>query len=144
MPPPPENPTLVPEVARIRRNAAVGDVMKFVGDGPDARDLWLKLWNICDQKGHLPIWDEAIRQLAKEIKTGSKPVRSKGAWLQDKMRRLLEAKGVFVPKAGDDDPEDVRRLIAESYPASNGVTPLETIYGAAGLDARYGPGEDAE
>lgn len=51
-------------------------------------------------------------RLAKETRRGV--VEKPGAYYQSVLIKLLETHQVFVPTAGEDDPEEVRRLVWES------------------------------
>lgn len=75
-----------------------------------------QLLSICEQHGlsHLPGQAlHATRQrLAKEQKQGV--LEKPGAYYQSVLIGLLEGHQVFVPKAGEDDTVDVRRLARQS------------------------------
>ncbi len=71
-----------------------------------------QLLSICDQHGlsHLCVQalDATRHRLARERKHG--PLERPGAYYQRVLIKLLEGHQVFVPTAGEDDAEEVRRL----------------------------------
>ena len=75
-----------------------------------------QLLSICEQKGLLHLSRQALQatrhRLARETKRGV--VEKPGAYYQRILISLLEAHQVFVPTAGEDDAEDVRRLARQS------------------------------
>lgn len=83
---------------RVRRKLAVDNVLKCTGDSPANRGLWIMYWNACNERGQLPLWDQAISMLATEMKRSVVPIRVPASWLQTCLRNLLEAAGVFLPR----------------------------------------------
>lgn len=71
-----------------------------------------QLLSICEQKGLLHLSDQALQatrqRLTRETKRGI--LEKPGAYYQRILICLLEAHQVFVPTAGEDDAEEVRRL----------------------------------
>ncbi len=75
-----------------------------------------QLLEICEEHGLDDLAREALyatrRRLASEAKQGV--LEKPGAYYQRILIKKLEERQVFVPKAGEDDPDEVRRLARQS------------------------------
>lgn len=75
-----------------------------------------QLLEICQEHGLEDLCRDALiatrRRLAQENKQG--PLENPGAYYQRILLKKLEEHQVFVPKAGEDDPKEVRRLARKS------------------------------
>jgi hypothetical protein len=87
-----------------------------------------QLLEVCDRHGLGDLVNQALQatreRMGKEKRRSV--VEKPGAYYQSVLLKLLEDRQVFVPKAGEDDAGEVRRLIQESmgvevnYPSING------------------------
>ena len=108
----PENPRSVPEIGLDANvNALVQELKDW---GSERRHK--QLLSVCEQKGLSHLSRQALQatryRLARETKRGA--LGKPGAYYQSILIDLLEAHQVFVPTAGEDDPEEVRRLARQS------------------------------
>ena len=75
-----------------------------------------QLLEICEEHGLEDLSREALiatrRRLIQEAKQG--PLERPGAYYQRILLKKLEEHQVFVPKVGEDDPDEVRRLARAS------------------------------
>jgi hypothetical protein len=75
-----------------------------------------QLLSVCDQHRLSHLTAEALRstrdRLSRESKLGV--LEKPGAYYQSVLIKLLEAHQVFVPRADEDDPSEVQRLVRES------------------------------
>jgi hypothetical protein len=75
-----------------------------------------QLLSVCDQHGLSYLSAQALRSTRDRISRESKlgVLEKPGAYYQSVLIKLLEAHQVFVPKVGEDDVEEVRRLARQS------------------------------
>lgn len=107
----------IPDVRTVRNSLETGLDTQVNGLVQELKD-WgserrhKQLLSICEQKGLLHLSDQALQatrqRLTRETKRGI--LEKPGAYYQRILICLLEAHQVFVPTAGEDDAEEVRRL----------------------------------
>ncbi len=139
-----EPPALAAEMVKVKRAEAVKAVLALTSDPPVNRHLWLKYWDICHLSGNLPAWDEAQDRLRKAVMERSEGIGVRAAWLTTALRRLLEEsdRQVFIPtkaQIAENSQEDIRALLAQSFPPADGAAPEPVVAAPAPVVAAPAP-----